>query len=130
MKRHLWLVQISRDHHIALRMARRARLAAQSGDPAAVAECARQIILDFPVWIDPHFRDEENGVLAALTAAGERILVARTLDEHARLRSFEASLMRPSAELLADFAGQMDAHVRFEERELLETAQRLLFPDG
>jgi hypothetical protein len=24
----------------------------------------------------------------------------------------------------------MDAHVRFEERELLETAQRLLFPDG
>jgi hypothetical protein len=130
VKRHLWLVQLSRDHHVALRLARRARLAAHSGDAGEIADCARQIVLDFPVWIEPHFRDEENGVLAALTASGERLLVARTLDEHARLRAFEFSLMRPSAPLLADFAGLMDAHVRFEERELLETAQRLLFPDG
>lgn len=130
MKRHLWLVQLSRDHHLALRMARRAQLAAQSGDEAMVEACARQIVIDFPGFIEPHFRAEESGVLAALTASGETELVRRTLDEHARLRGLEAALIRPSAALLAEFSELMTSHVRFEERELLEAAQHRLFPDG
>ena len=129
MKRHLWLVQISRDHHLALRMARHARLAALSGDDTMVESCARRIGLDFPAFIEPHFRAEENGVLAALTVSGETELVRRALDEHSRLRGLEVALIRPSAALLAEFSGLMTAHVRFEERELLEVAQRRLFPD-
>lgn len=129
MKRHLWLIQLSRDHHLALRMARRAHRAAKSGDDAMIEACARQIGLDFPAFIEPHFRAEENGVLAALTASGETDLVRRTLHEHARLRGLEAALIRPSAGLLAEFSELMTAHVRFEERELLEAAQRRLFPD-
>ena len=130
MKRHLWLIQISRDHHLALRLARRAHRAAQSGDDAMIEACARQIVLDFPVFIEPHFRAEESGVLAALSASGETELVRRTLHEHARLRGLEAALTRPSAALLAEFSELMTSHVRFEERELLEAAQQRLFPDG
>ena len=56
-------------------------------------------------------------------------IVKRTLDEHAELRELNRRLAEPDGETLARFATLLSDHVRFEERELFETAQRLLYPE-
>ena len=56
-------------------------------------------------------------------------LVQRTLDEHARLRALNDSLSNPDRALMESFATLLHDHVRFEERELFETAQALLYQE-
>ena len=50
-------------------------------------------------------------------------------DEHRRLRSLAAALAAGDLEPLAEFAGMLSAHVRFEERELFERAQQVIPAD-
>ena len=71
----------------------------------------------------------EQGLLVQLAAIGQHALVQRTLDEHARLRALNDSLKNPDAATMATFASLLHDHVRFEERELFETAQALLYPE-
>ena len=49
--------------------------------------------------------------------------------EHAELRDLNRRLAEPDCEILARFATLLHDHVRFEERELFETAQDLLYPE-
>lgn len=126
MKRHPALQQLSREHHTALKLARLAQFAADSGSPPAIAEAAASLRAQFPGALEAHFRDEEQDILPALAAIGETALVERTLAEHRRLRDLGAALANPSVALLAEFAELLRAHVRFEERELFETVQARL----
>lgn len=131
MKRHTALLQHSRDHHHALKLARLARFAADSGSPEAIEEASRTIIEQFPQALEPHFQDEEAGLLSQLTAIGQNELVARTLDEHVRLRELSRTLVADpgDAAAISAFATLLHDHVRFEERELFEVAQTLLYPE-
>jgi hemerythrin-like domain-containing protein len=52
--------------------------------------------------------------------------VARTLIEHRALQRLVRELEIPDGEILLRFADLLTAHVRFEERELFENAERLL----
>ena len=88
-----------------------------------------QVARGFVAELEPHFLDEERWLLPALENAGEHALVARTLDEHRRLRSLAAALAAGDLEPLAEFAGMLSAHVRFEERELFERAQQVIPAD-
>ncbi|WP_295007390.1 hemerythrin domain-containing protein [uncultured Dechloromonas sp.] len=132
MKRHAALIQHSRDHHHALKLARLARFAADSGLPEAIEEASRTITEQFPRALEPHFQDEEAGLLPRLAAIGQNELVARTLDEHLRLRELNRALLANpgDAAAIAAFAALLHDHVRFEERELFEIAQNLLYPQG
>lgn len=123
MKRHPQLQDLSREHHGALKLARAARQAAETGAADKLATIAERVVRLFAAELDPHFRVEEQGLLATLTQAGEHALVQRTLDEHAQLRRLVADLSAPDAATLLRFADLLAAHVRFEERELFETAQ-------
>ena len=76
--------------------------------------------------LEPRFRLEEQGLLPALRAAGEDVLVDRALTEHAELRRLIASA-DPSAP--QRFGEALAAHIRFEEAGLFETAQRVLAAD-
>lgn len=129
MKRHAALLQLSREHHHALKLSRLARFAADSGVEIAIAEAAEKIIDLFASELEPHFQTEEIELLPALTAAGASPLVERTLAEHAELRDLNRRLAEPDCEILARFATLLHDHVRFEERELFETAQDLLYPE-
>lgn len=129
MKRHAALIQHSREHHQTLKLARLARFAADSGSPEAVRQAAETVRERFPLTLEAHFRDEEQGLLVQLAAIGQHALVQRTLDEHARLRALNDSLANPDAATMATFASLLHDHVRFEERELFETAQALLYPE-
>lgn len=124
MRRHQQLQDLSREHHTALQLALRARRAAQSGDAAQIAASAAACIEAFSVELDPHFVIEENELLPALAQQGEQDLVQRTLAEHEQLRGLVVQLAQPDATTLRSFAELLNAHVRFEERELFEVAQR------
>lgn len=123
MKRHPQLQDLSREHHGALKLARAARQAAESGEMDAMTAFAQRAVRLFASELDPHFRVEEQGILVALARAGENELVQRTLSEHAELRRLAMLLSDPDAVTLLRFADLLAAHVRFEERELFEAAQ-------
>ncbi|MBT9521527.1 MAG: hemerythrin domain-containing protein [Dechloromonas sp.] len=129
MKRHAALLQLSREHHHALKLSRLARFASDSGHALAIAEAAEKIIESFPEVLERHFETEEKDLLPALAAAGASALVERTLAEHAELRDLKRCMPEADSEILARFATLLHDHVRFEEREVFETAQRLLYPE-
>jgi len=126
MKRLAELQDLSRQHHGALKMARISRRVADAGDAAAIERQAWQALDVFAAELEPHFQAEEQGLLRLLAAAGQTELVERTLAEHAALRALAGELQRPDAATLRRFAELMEAHVRFEERELFEQAQKLM----
>ena len=126
MKRHPDLLQLSREHYGALKLARDARRAAESGDAKELTALAQRVIERFAAELDPHFRVEEQGILVLLAEAGEHDLAGRTLADHAELRRLAKRLATPDAETLLSFADLLTAHVRFEEREVFEAAQARL----
>ena len=132
MKRHPQLQDLSREHHGALKLARAARQAAESGNAGNVAALARRVVDRFATELDPHFCVEESGILVALERAGETTLVQRTLKEHAELRALASTFSTAEAAesteaaMLSRFGDLLASHVRFEERELFEAAQSLM----
>lgn len=126
MKRSLALRQLSREHHTALSLALRI---AKATDPAAQAALLARVPPLFRGELEPHFQEEERSLLPQLAAAGETALVARTLDEHAQMRALAAAIAAGDATALAPFGTLLQAHVRFEERELFVVAEQRLFAD-
>jgi uncharacterized protein YeaO (DUF488 family) len=104
MKRDPRLHGLSSDHHRALALARALR-----AEGATLAGVMAEL--------EPHFRIEEDVLLPALDAAGERALADRVREDHAFLRTCPA----PAA-----FAARMADHVRFEERELFPRCEAVL----
>ena len=129
MKRHPDLLQLSREHYTALKLARDAKRVAESGKPGGVDALAQRVVEVFAAELDPHFHVEEQGILVLLAQAGRHELVAHTAADHAELRRLAALLANPDADTLARFAELLGAHVRFEEREVFEAAQARLTID-
>ncbi|UJB31637.1 MULTISPECIES: hemerythrin domain-containing protein [Chromobacterium] len=123
MKRHPALLELSREHHHALKMARQARLAVESGDPERQTQLAAALRAWSAEALEPHFAEEEATLLPRLAQTEHAALAARALDEHRRLRALIAELAAPQATTLARFAELLQDHVRFEERELFERFQ-------
>ena len=122
MQRHKALQKLSSDHHTGLVLARRARHAANEN--LRKQTIAWQTIVDrFQTEMEAHFRLEETGLLPAMLRVGETELVERTLREHEALRLLIAE---NDAINLSRFAELFTAHIRFEEKELFEMAQRRL----
>lgn len=115
------LRRLSSEHHSGLVIARRAR--EQGGTPADREAAWADLKQRFADELEPHFKREERGLLPALQAAGEGVLVERTLAEHLRMR---AMIDTGGPEQLAAFAEALTDHIRFEEQLLFETAQRVL----
>lgn len=126
MKRHAALQDLSREHHHALKLALDCRRAAVAADvarqDATIAACRACFVSD----LEPHFQIEERDLLPRLAAAGETALVERTLAEHAAIRQLVAALPQRGAGGLEEFAALMNAHVRFEERQLFAALEKLL----
>jgi hemerythrin-like domain-containing protein len=128
MKRDLGFWGLTSDHHHALVLARRARLASEGTGPVSPEAAWREVVDDWRASIAAHFDAEERLLLPALGRVGESALVARTLAEHAGLRRVIGEPPEDRREALERFAELLDAHVRFEERELFEIAQARLTP--
>jgi hemerythrin-like domain-containing protein len=129
MKRHEHLRDLSREHHLALKLALLARRALASGEPLQIQAAATACATAFVTDLEPHFVREETDLLPMLAQAGETALVERTLSEHDEMRRLAARLPAADLATLERFGELLGAHVRFEERELFEVAQHHLGPD-
>ncbi|HEX6734306.1 MAG TPA: hemerythrin domain-containing protein [Azonexus sp.] len=127
MKRSAALRQLSREHHTALSLALRI---AKATTPAAREALLATVPALFRGELEPHFQEEERDLLPQLAAAGEAALVVRTLDEHVQMRALVAAIGEGDAAALAAFGTLLQAHVRFEERELFAVAEARLFAGG
>lgn len=123
MKRRAALVQLSREHHGALVLTQRI---AKAHDAATVSHLMASVPAIFRHEIEPHFQLEEASLLPRLVASGEVEQVRRTLTEHRELRDLVAQIAAGDGSCLKPFGAALNAHIRFEERELFATAESVL----
>ncbi len=125
MKRHPFLQPLSDDHHAALVLARRIRLAAREHpETGALTTTWEELRKSFARELEPHFRVEEERLFPQLEAAGAPALAERARADHARLRELVHG--EPDPAVAAQFGEILHRHVRFEERELFPCAERVL----
>ncbi|MBE9610916.1 hemerythrin domain-containing protein [Chitinilyticum piscinae] len=110
MKRSPELIHFSREHHPALVLAKRIQRA-QDGDLDALLPSAA-----FLDELERHFAAEEAQF--ALQLGGLAQLASRFNAEHASLRALMHKLHAGDVTALPEFGLLLEAHVRFEEREL------------
>lgn len=115
------LLELSREHHAALVLARDCRRAT-----SATAAVLRQRVEahDREVLVD-HFRTEE-ALLAQHASAIPASLARALLEDHAWLRAHARGPASPQA--LIDYGERLATHVRFEERTLWPLLQPLIDP--
>jgi len=87
------------------------------------------VVRNFDGVIGAHFEIEERLLVPSLEAVGEHALVARLREDHAALRRCVAGSSATVESRLAELGRMLEAHVRFEERELFEVAQEKLDPN-
>ena len=84
----------------------------------------------FKTELEPHFQIEEKFIGKALETHGELELATRLYAEHKALRACVAPGSGRSSEDLKRFGLLLEKHIRFEERELFEVAQKRLSPEA
>lgn len=129
MKRCNSLAWLSRQHHAALVLAKRAQRAG-TGSTEAARQLMAHAVETFERELDPHFQVEEDVLLPLLMTAGETDRVRRTLAEHEELRHLINRLRAQDVASLRRFGDALEAHVRFEERELFAVAESILAPEA
>lgn len=124
MKRAEALVPLSRQHHEALVLARRA---CEPERPGAEPVALREHLLErAAAHFEPHFTLEEQVLLPALVAAGAADDAAEVLRQHEDLRALMARLRAGELAALPLWGEAMMRHVKWEERTLFPRAERLL----
>ena len=124
MRRSPQLRTLSSEHHSGLRLAKHALDAAT--DSSKLAGVWSEVSHRFDAEFEPHFRVEERYLLPSLAQAGVEELVARTLQEHQRLRALAAGGLGREPERLREFGELLRAHIRFEEQTLFPVAEMRL----
>ena len=124
MKRASPLVGLSREHHEALVLARRAAGTPQTSETASGQR--QHLLSRWDEQFAPHFAIEEAVLLPALVAAGEAAAAAEALAQHVHLRRLLERVRDGDPTALPAWGEAMLAHVRFEERSLFPLAERTL----
>jgi len=126
MKRLPGLRDLSEDHHHGLVLARKAKRTGAGEPGPSAGEVWSEVEMQFSTELAPHFLIEETHLAPGLEAAGETALAKRLFEEHQALRSFLQPGSGRSLDDLARFGELLERHIRFEEQELFEVAQRRL----
>ena len=129
MKRIAELRDLSDDHHTGLVLAQQCKRLARAKGDAPIARVWEQVCAAFADHLEPHFRIEEEYLLPALEAIDEGALAERIRADHAALREHETEAA-PTAATIEAFGRLLEAHIRFEEREVFEPTQHRLAPEA
>lgn len=116
---------LSEGHERALLLARSLLLASRGHEPQ-VRSAWNELQRAFDAELGPHFLLEETLIVPALVEIGEIALAGKVVADHTRIRHL---LREPGADLstsLIRIAGELIAHIRFEEAEVYERAQEKL----
>ncbi len=125
MQRSPLLQPLSREHHQALKLAKRCARAAATGDAEQIARACDAALQAFAAELEPHFQVEERELLPDLHTNTGLALVQRTQADHRALRELCTGLQHRDGAALAEFSSLLHAHVRFEERELFPFIEAL-----
>lgn len=117
IKRSPELTPLSRDHHTGLLLCWKIRTGIKNQtEPQRIIAYVRYA---FDTHLDKHFEEEEQYVFSLLDDSDS--MKAEALQQHrdisAALLTLEAATENETT-LLGTFANLLDAHIRFEEREL------------
>jgi hemerythrin-like domain-containing protein len=124
MKRAAELVALSRQHHEALVLARRAR---EPQRPGAQPQALRaHLIARWAAHFEPHFACEERVLLPALATAGAGEDAAAALAQHTQLRQLMQRIAQGELAALPLWGDAMQRHVKWEEQHLFPRAEALL----
>lgn len=116
MNREMRLRGLSSDHHRSLVLVRHIRETLSQG--GSESDLCAHVAGHYDAELEPHFRAEEELLLPQLTSETNRSLAERTFLEHRLLRSQIAAGVAGQLDALRALADTLEAHVRFEEREL------------
>lgn len=123
MKRNKNLIELSKDHHHGLLLGWKIKQGLKLG--TSLKEMVNYINHFATEALYPHFDEEENQLLPFIDA--EDSFRKRTLEEHRELKQLIASLSDSSTgDTLLNLAAVLEAHIRFEERELFPYIETLL----
>ena len=122
------LVPLSHQHHNALgRCVLTERSLDSDRSPENLHRLARRIIDRYEIELANHFALEEEVLFPPLREAGVDGLVGQLVGEHRQLEAHvEAIRHGAAAETIEEFSSLLRRHVRREENELFEEAQRRL----
>ena len=117
------LLELSREHHTSLVMARDARRTSNSGDSAILSAAVKSIEAHWHTLLAAHFEREER-LIQAMVDELDPESVARISAEHAELRllALGPCTLEPAARLRR-FGDLLGAHVRYEERTFFPQLQ-------
>ncbi|AHM62710.1 hypothetical protein D770_22315 [Flammeovirgaceae bacterium 311] len=121
IKRNPALVEFSKDHHFGLLLVWKIRQGLQTG--IAPVRISRYVSCCYVADLAHHFADEELYLFPHLAPSDPQRL--RAEQDHTKIRSLVADIkQKPDDEVkLTAFANLLDAHIRFEERELFNQLQ-------
>ena len=128
MKRHQELINLSREHHQSLRLAKKCMDIATAGKAENCQAQCEEIVSIFDQEWDRHFRNEETtifsitaGMAGSIHELGEQLAI-----QHDRMREM-ARLMgkgKTDCGLLEDFGVLLRDHTRLEEREFFPLVEQ------
>lgn len=127
IKRSGYLLQLSKDHHFTLLFCWKIRQGLKLG---VDAERMKKYVAHFREHdMEPHFSEEEQILFAPLNT-GE---VQKAISEHQNIRQLTSRVLQlngtDALEQLEALANMVDAHIRYEERELFPYLEKNLSPD-
>jgi mannose-6-phosphate isomerase-like protein (cupin superfamily)/hemerythrin-like domain-containing protein len=138
MKRHSSLRKLSDDHHGGLVQARHLRRAA-AGEGEPPAEVARAFLRFWEKDTSPHFREEEEVLLAVYARYGGDLdaePIQEMVADHARIRGLVMTLIEEdrsgqvSTDTLRKIGERLEAHIRLEERRVFPLMESFLSERG
>ena len=130
MKRIEELRDLSDDHHQGLVLARRAKRASSSNDESVINAVWKEIEDKFITELEPHFQIEETYLVPEMKSESNKPMLKKFYSDHERLRAFFKPNSARTAKDLQSFGLLLEQHIRFEERELFQEAQRVLSEDA
>jgi hemerythrin-like domain-containing protein len=124
IKRNPALVNLSKDHHFALLLIWKIKEGLKK--PVQPERITQYVLHFFDTDLKQHFQNEENLLNKELDAKDE--MRRRTEEEHKEIREMIERLRKKGDDtlLLEQFASALEAHIRFEERELFNMLQEKL----
>lgn len=129
MKRNVNLIELSRDHHHGLLLGWKIKQGLKK--QVAAEEIIGYVVYFANEALFPHFKEEEDEILPFLSV--DDPFHQRTLAEHIEIREIISRLSIEGADnsftLLLTLAETLEAHIRFEERELFPHIENTLPED-
>jgi hemerythrin-like domain-containing protein len=126
MKRQKYLASLSSDHHHGLRIAKLLK-SAKDASGAEQENIKNKLTGFFKNELKKHFEEEESFLVPPLK---DNPLIMQMCEEHKKLNELfnliTASKADELKEKLISFGSLLEAHIRFEERELFPMIEQTL----